>query len=601
MRRSLLTLGLLVVVILSSLVMFKPVASEPLDVVAEGRDFATQVLRDPWDMKEYSDVSQYLNASGNYITLDNISMADGLFTAREFNNPSVGPDAGFHVLFPGYTTALMVGKVGNVYQIPSSDFHCLYIAMTVDHLTSNPITSAYWYADDTPSSAWGKTIWKNVTTSWKLYKWDLATESEGSGIAWTGRSSWAGLKILPIYNEPRSSQPTFTMDWVRLTDCNPVYKSITWSGSGSVNIYLKPSSATREIEIVTGISTKPYNLDIQGVEPGDYTYLVKQSGSTLATGSFTINAAPILTIEKPSMTSGEDYATNAANRWDMSDSIEVDDTYNCVTESWVDGLMSFTTVDRAAQIVGCYTGYKPNNNNDPIFYLNMPGTIDPSEYRYLSYRLYSDGVYQDIVDGMILRYGVSINPGGSACLAVSNDIPFDVGWNTYSIDLHDPTIGKFEQKLGSCASSYWETIGPIETLRFDPNENQLGRTLHQELDWIKLTKMDQVRQGEPFTIVLKANKAAPSLTQLDYYYTTSLSTPTQHAVVEYTQTASAGPQFQYLPALANRYFTYYDPEEIRLVWDTSGVSAGEYYICMIAGDGKNTVLYCSNAPVEVIN
>jgi hypothetical protein len=610
MHRSLLIIGFLVIVILSSLVTIRPAASEPLDVVAEGRDFATQVLHDPWDMKEYTDVSQYLNASGNYITLDNVSVADGLFTAREFNNPDVGPDAGFHVLFPGYTSALMVGKIGNINQIPSSAFHCLYYAMQVDHLTGNPITSAYWYADDT-NTVWGKTAWKTVTTGWKLYKWNLATESENVGTKWADRSNWAGLKIGPIYNSPKTSEPTFTIDWVRLTDCNPVYKSITWPEGGSANIYLKPTGTTREI-IVAAAPSSPYDLDIEGVEPGEYTYLVKKSGSTLATGSFTINAAPILTFDKPSMTSGEDFATAAGNRWDMMDSVDAEDTYNCVTESWSDGIMSFDTVDRAYQVSGCYSGTKPLNNNDPIFYLNTPGTIDPSVYRYLSYRIYSDGrpitgsdptmYYQDIVNGMILRYGVALGPNGNTCKEVSNDIPFDVGWNTYSIDLFKGTDGLFEEWTGSCPSSkYWNQTGPIEIMRLDPNENQLGRTLHQELDWIKLTKMDQAKTNSTFTFLLKANKSAASLSALEFYYTTTLSNPIQHAAVEYIRDVIPTPVFTFLPLAISPEYDDYDQADIRFVWDTSGVSPADYYICVIAGDGYNTASYCSNAPVKVTN
>lgn len=65
-------------------------------------------------------------------------------------------------------------------------------------------------------------------------------------------------------------------------------------------------------------------------------------------------------------------------------------------------------------------------------------------------------------------------------------------------------------------------------MRFDPNENELGRILHQELDWIKLTKMDRVQAGRLFTIIQKANKPASDFAALTYYYTTSLSNPTQN-------------------------------------------------------------------------
>ena len=454
MHRSTFIIGFLVLVMIISLAVIQPVASEPLEVVKEGRDFATQVLRDPWDMKEYSDVSQYINASNNVIDLDTVSVADGLFSAREITYA----DAGFFALFPGYDHALQVGKVGNNYPIPTASFRCLYYAMKVNLLTDNAITAAYWYSNDDWSLPIGKTTWKPIPdTNWHLYKWDLTSESDTvppNMTAWTDRSSWIGLKVIPELNQPATKRPTFTMDWVRLTDCDPVYRTISWTGTGPVTIYLEPAGSGRQIEVATGVTNKPYSLDVQGIEPGDYTYYVKQGSSTLTSGSFRINAAPIITIEKPSMTSGEDFAASAGNKWDMSETIDAADTYDCVTESWADGLMSFSTVDRLVQKTGCYSGTIPNNNNDPIFYLNTPGTIDPSLYRYLTYRIYSDGrpisgsdpvlYYQDIVHGMVLRYGVALGPDGTACKMVSNDIPFDVGWNTYSIDLHNANYGLFK-------------------------------------------------------------------------------------------------------------------------------------------------------------
>jgi hypothetical protein len=608
MRRSTIIVCLLILAFISSLVVIQPAASEPLETVKEGRDFATQVLRDPWDMKEYSDVSQFLNSSNllHGVYLDTVSVADGLFTAKEINEV----DAGFFALFPGYDGAVQVGKVGNNHPIPTASFRCLYYAMKVDLLTDNHITGAWWYSDDNWSGAIGKTTWKNVPdTNWHLYKWNLATESDpvAGMTAWTGRSSWIGLKVIPEYNQPATKRPTFTIDWVRLTDCDPVYRTITWSGSGSVTIYLEPAGSGRQIEVATGVTNKAYPLDVQGIEPGDYTYYVKQGGSTLTTGSFKINAAPVITIKKPSMTSGEEFSKTAGNRWDMSDALDVEDEIGCVTESWLDGLMIFDTLDKIPQTAICdHNG----SNNDPIFHLNTPGTLDPSQYRYLTYRIYSDGrpisgsdpalYYQDIVNGMIIRYGVALGPDGSTCKAVSNDIPFDVGWNTYSIDLYHGDDGKFEEKTGSCPTGwYWNVIGPIEIMRFDPNENQIGRTLHQELDWIKLTRMDRVKAGKPFTIELKANKPASEITALTYYYTTSLSDPTQNPATAYTPSAHTGAFTSFLAQVTNRYIDEYDPQAIRFEWDTVGVSPADYYICVVADDGKNAVLYCSDAPVKV--
>ena len=138
-------------------------------------------------------------------------------------------------------------------------------------------------------------------------------------------------------------------------------------------------------------------------------------------------------------------------------------------------------------------------------------------------------------------------------------------------------------------------------MRLDPNENQLGRTLHQELDWIKLTKMDQAKTNSTFTFLLKANKPAASLSTLDFYYTTTLSNPTQHPAVEYVRDVIPTPVFTFLPLTIATQYDDFDQEDIRFVWDTSGVSPADYYICVIADDGLNNASYCSNAPVKVTN
>src|SRR5215212_2600496 len=70
----------------------------PATPVAETKDFATQVLRDPWDMSELTDISQYLNGSGQRNLVQNISVTDGVFSAQSTS----AKDADFYPLFPGY-------------------------------------------------------------------------------------------------------------------------------------------------------------------------------------------------------------------------------------------------------------------------------------------------------------------------------------------------------------------------------------------------------------------------------------------------------------------------------------------------------------------
>ena len=593
MRRTHISLLVVILfVVCAFMPQFSPQAQVP-DTVPEGNDFATRVLTDPWDMNEYSDVSQYLNASNNYVSLDNISVADGLFSFREFDKP----DPRFFVLFPGYTYALQVGKVGNVYHIPSATYHCLYYAMQSSVVTQ--YTYATWYQNDIMPGTFGMTVGRKVLSGWNLYSWDLE-QSLLTGTQWSAQAQWAGLDILPVQRAyDTTAQPTVTVDWVRLTDCNPVNHRISNTSKNPVKVYLQPNGTNRKIAVASG--TGIYQLDVQGIQPGQYSYTVEEtaSGATVGSGDFTINQAPIIRVEKPSMTSGENYATSAGNPWDMTDTVDAEDTYSCMDESYDAGILSFFTPDKTQQPAQCLGG----SFNDPILYLNSPNSvdIDPSQYRYLSFRTYTDGVYQDVVNGMMIRWGWATGLLGNTCKAVGDDIPFDVGWNTYSLDLHAGDNGSIISIAGNCPprGTHWQDVGMIEMARFDPNENQLGRTLLQKLDWIKLTKMDQVQAGSVFMIKILVNKPRADFTTLSYYYTTNPSTPTQHAANEYVLPARNGPFFMYAPGMSNHYGGDFDPNAIQYSWDTSGVAAGEYYVCVVADDGYNTNTFCSHAPVQV--
>src|SRR5258706_6611313 len=96
----------------------------PGSPVPESPDFATQVLRDPWDMNQYTDISQYLNESGQRYLVSSPSVANGQFTGQSVGDANHG-NAYFFPLFPGYLTGMLIGKVGHRYPINSAQYHCL--------------------------------------------------------------------------------------------------------------------------------------------------------------------------------------------------------------------------------------------------------------------------------------------------------------------------------------------------------------------------------------------------------------------------------------------------------------------------------------------
>jgi hypothetical protein len=556
--------------------------------VAEGSDFATQVLRDPWDMSQFSDVSQGLNQPG-YELVTNISYQNEVFQAT--STSITKPDAQFFLLWPGFQQDMFIGKVGHNYPIPSAEYHCLYLAMQVNSPKSDDF-QAFWFADETQNqgaSPWGFATYHLHPGIWYLYKADLLDPSIlDGGTPWDEHESWQGLRIDPT----NLGNVTFSVDWARLTNCQPSSLppvSIP-AGSNTIGVSVNPSGTARSISLdpsTYSVSTNGdrVTINVDGLQAGTYNYNITRSGSTIASGSFNVNQAAIINFDKPSYSSGVDYATQAGNAWDMNGSNDATGLYD-MTAAFSNGLLNMYT----------------SSGKDPRVQLWKAGSITPSNgFRYLNFRMYTQGAYQDIGKGMIVRWIWGTPNGSSECYLVSQDIPFDVGWQTYSVDLYDSFNGLAEQTL-NCSpanSTIWKNTPSINYFRWDPNENITGTTMFQQLDWIKLTKMDQVTKGQPFTLRINGNKNMAGVS-LSFYYTADRSNPRAHllSIIPPDGSPPDGKYKVYLPMIMNMADNSVTPGQ-NYLWNTSNVDPGTYYICVEANDGYNTGIYCSDAPVNV--
>jgi len=578
----------------------------------EGLDFATVVLKNPWDMSDFSDISQYLNVSGQRNVLQNISVANGVFSAQSTSLK----DAQFFPLFPGYLETMLIGKVGHRYPINSSSYKYLYLAMKVDSGPPDPtwpdMFTIFWFGDErmnTGGGVWGyskgihlypEAGFGTPVPRWKLFKIDLSSPSIlGAGTPWTGNPTWKGLRIDPTVQ----ANVTFQVDWVRLTDGAPIYLPLSWTGVRKVAIFVRPENTDREILVEDNWQSSAYSLDLQGLAPGKYTFLVKENGSLLVSGDFEVNQTPIVEFTRPSFTSGEDYASAGGNPWDMSDpsdALAVD----CCQANFSGGILSLDTPSVAQQPGGCNGG----GVSDPRIPLRSFSPLNTQEYRFLSFRLSTQGPYQNMPGGMVARWIWSYQTTGGTCHLVSDDIPLDVGWQTYHIDLFDSRNGSPEATAGPCLSSttHWLNTPPVASLRFDPNENILGSNLHQEIDWIRLTKVDQVIYGNPFPIKISLNKPAAQV-NLSFFYTTDrINAPLQRAASGMSQTPPSlpgGSNKLFLPLITSRHEPADTPwtNNLSFYWDTAGVPPGEYHICVQAGDSYNQAVYCSEAPLQVLS
>lgn len=602
-------------------------------VLPEADDFATQSFADAWDMNEFTDISQYLNGAGRHPSLYNIKVEDGLFSATSLGDYR-DKLAYFMPIFPGHQNFIQVGgNLGSLQPINPNEYDCLYIAMRVaspPYKSGDPTPDGLrvlWYADKnmTPQgqapNGGTNAVWfypetippKNnpLVHNWKLFKVDLNNPMNGTisgGVKWQGRATWPGLQINPTLFK----DIPFSIDWIRLTSCDSDsrYRTrLTWSPNSAVTaIWLRPSGTSRSIQVATGISgsSGSYDLDTKGLAPGTYKVGVGNlSGDniTWTSNNLTINARPIVTFANPSAYSGEDYATAAGNPWDITAS---DTTgIRCTQSSFFDGRMKLLTDYPAAQPANCL-GPELHEVDSQIF-LNMPAPLpSANQYRYLSFRMYMSGDLSTPADGMIGRWIWKVS---DTCTLISHDIPYEVGWHTYSIDLYDPLNGTPIASTG-CALTPWKDTGRIIGLRFDPNENWTGNMVpaavfHQELDWIRLTKPTRVASGDTFPIRVTFNKTPEELNELEFFYTSDRTNPLMHRIesaksVQGAPAATAGPYSIYL-SVALRGGSSSQPAAFTYNWSTANIPSGEYYICVQAEDDFNESVFCSQAPLQVYN
>ena len=596
-----LTLSIILILGLVSIPSNKAKASGP--VLPESNDFASRVLHDPWDMNDYSDISQHINGDGQFNQLQNISVSNGIFSAKSTDDRF---NASVFILFPGFANTISAGKVGDLYPIESTRYKCFYSAMKVDSVSGqNPadVFALYWFAtknrNNDPASLWGGKFFPlkenpaSPNQYWNLYKVDLSqiTSTTDGNALWASQPKWIGLRLDPT----KQPNVVFQIDWVRLTDCNPVNLQVNWGSiSGNTTLWARPVGTTRNIRIAVNLPGTGATIDLQGLPPGQYDLYRSSSTETCCSAlvmSFEINDGPIVGVTRPSYTSGAAYNLNK-HSWEMSNSSDIN-LIECVSNyKFTDGKLVIDTPSGEFQGGSC----KGGGVSDPRINLASPNQISTHQYRYLTYKIYTEGSMQKFGKGWLVRWIWESN----GCTMVSRDIPYDTGWHTYSIDLADPYAGLSVQQIGSCPGGTLSWLSPASANKFrlDPNENITGTTLHQEIDWISLNAMDTVPRGMAFPITFTSNKTGSS-TQYTAYYTTNRANPTQSIAQLLSQTnppgQSRGPITLFLPIVDNGI----DPGSIVLLWNTGNVNPGQYYVCIKANDGLNETIGCSDAPVAV--
>ncbi len=574
----------------------------------EGNDFATIELGNPWDMDSITDISRGFN--GDLFHIRNFFVSNGVFSGQ-----STDSYASFYVLHPGYLPGMRSGTIGFLHPINPNKYSCVYVASYVPQASAIHYHWFSWVKDMHLTEGGGYTYGMRLNTNrWMLYSYNLATWPHEADEEWTLRQ-WQGLRLIVT----DQTWTNFQVDWVRLTDCNPVLVTIAGLTFGNqYDLWIGHGNPERQILAASGISPDNngrLHFDVQGIEPDIYTYYVKQGNNIVKQGKLIIHAKPVPEFVSPSPITGEEYSEWAGNSWDLSAPNDIAAVY-CAEWNFDAGVLNVYTRPGSQQPKKC-KGLGDAKEADPKIYLNSPRSVDISTYRYLAFRQYIGGPWQLPAKGMVVRWiwrTVNPNDPSKYCEYVSPEVVLDVGWRTYWTELYDTFNGLPVETGGtSCPQNiHWkDQHNALLYFRIDPNENITNETFHQKFDWIGLYKMDSVEKGHYYYVRISLNKRPETLVNMHLYYTDNLSNPKKYSAQgEFTaglsQYSSVSSDLENPPQAIYRLFVpmvFSDfitvPNLITFRWNTASVAPGIYYICTESHDGFNQSLYCSKAPVVV--
>jgi len=604
--------------------------------IGEGDDFATQVLGDPWDMDRRRDI-------GYEVAFDQVGATggtwSGAFTGQD--QLSGGTQSGyFFPLFQGFDGALnWVTSGANDHQaIDTADYRYLSYRLNVSTRTNYAV---YWthlanWPDGSQYFA-GTDGCFYVDGSWVLHRWpglhnyfyDMTAVNGDPGAtagSWQAASQVRGLRLDPSPSDTTDGTQV-DLEWVRLIDPDASEViTIEWSAPGAnpsdeVDLYVATdASGTDATPMIRDLaaSAGAYNFYPSILPPGMY-YLslvlredwgcgpYRQRASTPWTGPLTIMAAPQISIQAPSMTSGPDYAAEVVgDPWDMSNSEDVwfpdwtDPEIDNVTFSG--GVFSGDAVKRTGSSV-------PHSNAQFLFTLDSETPIDPTVYRYFSIRYGVDAPVGYEINWLISHgWGARVIWGEAAYdQAQSKYAQYYEGWGTYSFDLADSNVPEPET-----SSPSWTDFDLVNYLRFDPMESTpeaiSAGANHFHVDWAMLTAMDSISQGETYPIEYSLD--AQSGADLTFYYDADRDPGNGRTLIgtdvvappdggASAPTADESDYSVYLPLIMNAGAGAGCGDGC-YAWDTIGVPAGEYYVCILAQDDYSNATYrCSDAPLKI--
>jgi hypothetical protein len=584
-----------------------PAAAQSLTITGKSsdagptsKDFATEVMADPWDFEEATDyvyTYSYTDGTNGPAFEPMPDVSGGVLHGIAHG---AAPKVAIH--FEGIPGAFnLVGKNGITYPIDSSRFKRLSFRMKRGFAAPNAqeMIGAQWAASPGVSAgsglkygfiagadASGERINQAPTgsaqaASYHIYVLDLDKSSTYYQGSWSGAEGGLYLKL---GNIAQLAGQEIDLDWVRLTERGTALKHLAWSGfSGRVTLTATCAQTGDAIQIYPSGGGTDFaaggSLDWDyGYLPGGTWTITATSGGQSKAVTLAIDAAPVIQITDPDMSGGRDFATTVlADAWDLTNpqDLRYGSLHQISNASFTEnGLEGITT---------------PVGSPDPFVQFSgaVPGfTIDGSRYHRLSFTLTYDHpeLLGDILSdtwGGVAR--VIWNKGGD--FRVTQDIVSLGGIpNTFVMDLATlNNVGTQIEDQGGRPGPAWS--GPIQAfwIRIDEALNQR---------WFRLSNVKVAADDEPngngfFTVKWRVFDATGSReipnsggadSTVALYYDTD-----QNVSAGATLFASG------INAAAGQYS-----------WDVSGLPPGVYYVYAAISDAAgNAQARYSTGPVNV--
>lgn len=591
----------------------------PLTAVefADGDEFATAVIGKPWDMTQMYDLAW---RARYYEPLTPI--ANGIWTGTYWSPTAfywplfrgvISPEPDYMQYFSWHDNGTPYGPLNPVdagcytrlsirHALDSKNRSFIYVKWYQTYLEPDENHVGFMDADA------ANCAFVPYDSGFRIHDIDLTgqtyyNERVGRACApldqtgvWSG--TVYGFYVVPSMDGPAGT--VYSVDWIRLYNAaaSPVLP-VTWTTASvpldddaySVQLFVDTDAAGYDGDLlISGLQNDGrYDLLTAALPPGDYFVYLRlvraeeASFSTLAVSRYSarirIGAPPSFAFTAPTMTSGVDYATaELGNPWDMhgADDLDLTRMHDIVSYSFSDGMFHAT-----ASAAG-----------DSQVWLNLQCRkqwlpIATARYRYFTFRMYYDtSKYNDYTDmdqrswdmGNVARLQWA-KSDFAADGSYTKDILLLEGWHSYTVDLWDNALLETRGIDCNCtAQAGWLPVGQVSYLGIHPLENSVP--LDFAIGDVKLCAMN-APENNAYTIAWNAADPDSASLTVTLYYGCYDDAGTFHQMP------------QPIAAVKNAKAVN------SCVWNTIGVSSGEYYIRAVVSDGVHELSRMSPAPVVV--